>query len=169
MAAIGDVDEANSAVGVALTLLDAADLVAASLARVQNELFDLGADIATPDGIEGALRIIPGQVLRLEEEIDALNADLPPLTSFILAALRQWRRCTWRARWSAGPSEARLRWPVRKASIPTRSLISIASPTCCSSPPATLRRGRAEMCCGSRERRAVPDRFDHGTFAAAAG
>jgi cob(I)alamin adenosyltransferase len=47
-------------------------------------MFDLGADLATPDGIEGALRIVPSQTERLEREIDAWNATLPPLTSFIL-------------------------------------------------------------------------------------
>lgn len=47
-------------------------------------MFDLGADIATPGNIEGALRITAGQVQRLELEIDAMNADLEPLTSFIL-------------------------------------------------------------------------------------
>ena len=54
------------------------------LGRVQNELFDLGADLATPDGIEGALRIQADQVARLEREIDAMNEDLEPLRSFIL-------------------------------------------------------------------------------------
>ena len=82
MHAIGEVDEANSAIGVAITLLK--DEHAARLTRVQNELFDLGADIATPGDMEGALRIVPRQVERLEEEIDAMNADLSPLTSFIL-------------------------------------------------------------------------------------
>jgi cob(I)alamin adenosyltransferase len=82
MHAIGEVDEANSAIGVAITLLQ--DEQAARLTRVQNELFDLGADIATPGDVTGALRIVPRQVERLEEEIDAMNADLAPLTSFIL-------------------------------------------------------------------------------------
>jgi cob(I)alamin adenosyltransferase len=54
------------------------------LLRIQNELFDLGADVATPDEIHGALRIVAAQVERLEREIDAMNADLAPLTSFIL-------------------------------------------------------------------------------------
>jgi cob(I)alamin adenosyltransferase len=54
------------------------------VARIQNELFDLGADLATPDGIEGALRIETGQVARLEREIDRMNRDLAPLKSFIL-------------------------------------------------------------------------------------
>jgi cob(I)alamin adenosyltransferase len=82
MHAIGEVDEANSALGVAIALLDGDD--ARSLRLIQNELFDLGADVATPGDVEGALRITPAQIERLEHEIDAANADLPPLTSFVL-------------------------------------------------------------------------------------
>lgn len=89
MVAIGEVDEANSALGVAIVALagSAAGLpldLAAALSRIQNDLFDLGADLATPEGIDGALRITPGQVTWLEDTLDTLNADLPPLTSFIL-------------------------------------------------------------------------------------
>ena len=51
---------------------------------VQNEMFDLGADLATPDGIDGALRIVAAQVARIERAIDVMNAELAPLTSFIL-------------------------------------------------------------------------------------
>ena len=58
--------------------------MAEQLLRIQHDLFDLGADVATPGEIEGALRIVPGQVERLECEIDEMNAPLPPLTSFIL-------------------------------------------------------------------------------------
>jgi cob(I)alamin adenosyltransferase len=83
MAAIGDIDEANAAIGVAIAQLDSGE-IAASLQRIQNELFDLGADVATPREIEGALRMVVGQVDRLEREIDAMNAELAPLTSFIL-------------------------------------------------------------------------------------
>jgi cob(I)alamin adenosyltransferase len=83
MAAIGDVDEANSAIGVAL-LHVAGDDARAMLSRIQNELFDLGADIATPGEIDGALRILPGQAERLEREIDEMNEALEPLRSFIL-------------------------------------------------------------------------------------
>lgn len=83
MAAIGDVDEANSAIGVAIAALGGRP-PAAALLTIQNDLFDLGADIATPAGIDGALRIVPAQVARLEAEIDAMNADLAALTSFIL-------------------------------------------------------------------------------------
>lgn len=88
MQAIGDVDEANSAIGVAVAALAGAApadrLPLDRLVVIQNDLFDLGADIATPQGIEGALRIVSGQVARLEAEIDAMNAGLSPLTSFIL-------------------------------------------------------------------------------------
>jgi cob(I)alamin adenosyltransferase len=84
MAAIGDVDEANSAIGMALTSIDD-ESTAATLRRVQNELFDLGADLATPlDMGEGALRVTAEQIDRLEREIDAMNDHLSPLTSFVL-------------------------------------------------------------------------------------
>ena len=85
MAAIGDVDEANSAIGVARAALGPGSF-SEMLARIQNDLFDLGADLATPMGIEGALRIVPAQVEWLEERIDHLNSALDPLTSFILPA-----------------------------------------------------------------------------------
>ncbi len=80
--AFGTVDEANGVIGLArLTTSSGAD---AMLERIQNDLFDLGADLATPGEIAGALRIVPAQVARLEAEIDAMNSDLLPLTSFIL-------------------------------------------------------------------------------------
>jgi cob(I)alamin adenosyltransferase len=83
IAAIGDVDEASSVLGAALVAVPAGP-VRDELDRIQNDLFDLGADLATPGGIDGALRIVPTQVERLEQAIDALNANLSPLTSFIL-------------------------------------------------------------------------------------
>lgn len=83
MTAIGEVDEANAAVGAAIAALGGGD-TALQLLGVQNDLFDLGADIATPGEVEGALRIDPSQVARLEVEIDEMNATLDPLTSFIL-------------------------------------------------------------------------------------
>lgn len=87
MQAIGDVDEANSAIGAAVTAIGAGDH-ATMLRRIQNDLFDLGADLATPgeDFTPGemTLRIVPAQVARLEAEIDAMNASLEPLRSFIL-------------------------------------------------------------------------------------
>jgi cob(I)alamin adenosyltransferase len=83
MAAIGDVDETNSAIGVALASIDD-DSIATTLQRIQNELFDLGADLATPVDMEGGLRVTAEQIDRLEREIDAMNAPLSPLTSFVL-------------------------------------------------------------------------------------
>ena len=90
IAAIGAVDEANSAIGIAR--LDAEGDADSMLARIHNDLFDLGADLCTPeDGRkppsshqEGRLRIAPAQVERLEREIDAMNESLSPLTSFVL-------------------------------------------------------------------------------------
>ncbi|MGH6719959.1 MAG: cob(I)yrinic acid a,c-diamide adenosyltransferase [Alphaproteobacteria bacterium] len=85
VAAYGTVDEANAVIGVARRhVTGEAD---AMLARIQNDLFDLGADLCTPeDGARkaGALRIVAAQVERLEHEIDAMNERLSPLESFIL-------------------------------------------------------------------------------------
>ncbi len=89
MAAIGDVDEANSAIGAAIDSLSD-DPIVKTLTRIQNEMFDVGADLATPGDdfapSEMTLRIVASQVARLEEEIDAMNAMLDPLTSFVLPA-----------------------------------------------------------------------------------
>ena len=87
--AYGTVDEANATIGVARLSTGDDPALDAMLARIQNDLFDLGADLATPvsEGeakAEGALKIHPHQVERLEAEIDALNASLAPLKSFIL-------------------------------------------------------------------------------------
>ncbi|RIX99991.1 cob(I)yrinic acid a,c-diamide adenosyltransferase [Aureimonas flava] len=86
--AYGTVDETNSLIGVA-RLHASADLDAA-LSRIQNDLFDLGADLATPEGDEPPpyerLAIAEAQVEWLEREIDRLNADLEPLNSFVLPA-----------------------------------------------------------------------------------
>jgi cob(I)alamin adenosyltransferase len=93
MAAIGDVDEANSAIGVAIVALAQDHPARALLLTIQNDLFDLGADLATPANIgaddpfapiDWHLRILPVQVTRLENEIDAANDQLDPLNSFIL-------------------------------------------------------------------------------------
>jgi cob(I)alamin adenosyltransferase len=82
--AFGDVDETNSAIGVALTHPLPADM-AVKLTRIQNDLFDLGADLCVPDGGEGErLRIIAQQVTQLEEWCDEYNDTLPDLTSFVL-------------------------------------------------------------------------------------
>jgi cob(I)alamin adenosyltransferase len=85
VAAYGTVDEANAAIGVARLHTDPP--VDAMLGRVQNDLFDLGADLCTPENgrrAAGALRIVVAQVERLEREIDEMNATLRPLDSFIL-------------------------------------------------------------------------------------
>jgi len=81
---MGSVDEANAAIGLAR--LSASPATDAILSRIQNDLFDLGADVATPDGVEGALRIVAAQVDWLETQIDAANDTLEPLKSFILPA-----------------------------------------------------------------------------------
>ena len=81
---MGSVDEANAAIGLAR--LSASAATDAILSRIQNDLFDLGADVATPDGVEGVLRIVPVQVDWLETQIDAANDTLEPLKSFILPA-----------------------------------------------------------------------------------
>lgn len=113
MAAIGDVDEANSLIGVAVTL--APGELRGQLTVIQNDLFDLGADIATPDKPLAwePLRIVASQVERLEAEIDAMNAHIPPLASFILpggsplaAALHVARSASRRAERSAVAANA---------------------------------------------------------------
>lgn len=89
IAAIGAIDEANSAIGLAICAMGD-ESARALLTRVQNDLFDLGADLATPsdDGdfepSEMVLRIVPSQSVWVESQIDALNDQLEPLTSFVL-------------------------------------------------------------------------------------
>src|SRR5581483_11533909 len=83
--AYGTVDEANAAIGVAR--LHTRGALDEMLARIQKDLFDLGADLCVPETAkrtEGRLRISDGQADRLEREIDAMNADLAPLNSFVL-------------------------------------------------------------------------------------
>lgn len=87
VAAYGAVDELNSAIGVARLYTVGDATLDPILARAQNDLFDLGADLATPHAPDlpfEPLRIQESQVLRLEDEIDQLNGELSPLTSFIL-------------------------------------------------------------------------------------
>ncbi len=98
IAACGSVDECNAAIGLARVALDGTDpTLDAMLTAIQNDLFDLGADLATPapgptaaeteaqnEPPGAALRIVAAQVERLEGEIDQLNAALSPLTSFVL-------------------------------------------------------------------------------------
>ena len=90
IAAYGTVDELNACLGIARLHASDAAQVDAMLARIQNDLFDLGADLCTPQtakgkGPDGArLAVTDAQVTRLEQEIDALNAELSPLRSFVL-------------------------------------------------------------------------------------
>ena len=114
--AIGAVDEANSAIGLAILAIPDADARAA-LTRIQNDLFDLGADIATPGEdfapSEMTLRIVAAQAQWLESAIDARNAPLAPLTSFILP----------------GGSEAAARVHVARASVrrAERAIVALAA------------------------------------------
>jgi cob(I)alamin adenosyltransferase len=86
--AYGTVDETNACVGIARETAGLQLNIAAMLMRIQHDLFDLGADLATPEGVEKPswepLRVTAAQVTRLEAEIDELNADLQPLRSFVL-------------------------------------------------------------------------------------
>jgi cob(I)alamin adenosyltransferase len=86
--AFGAVDEANAAIGLARLHTTGDAVIDPILARIQNDLFDLGADLCTPDRGQKLdwepLRMVPAQVKRLESEIDAMNARLKPLNSFIL-------------------------------------------------------------------------------------
>ena len=117
IAAIGAVDEANSAIGLAAV---AATQFAQSLHRIQNDLFDLGADLATPAATHDdfapspmVLRIVPAQVDWLEQGIDRFNDDLAPLTSFVLP----------------GGSEAAARLHVARASVrmAERAMVALAA------------------------------------------
>jgi len=126
LAVIGDVDEANSAIGAAVVALRGDGVALAWLGllleRIQNDLFDLGADLATPakddEGVDFApsemtLRIVASQVDRLEAEIDRMNGELSALTSFILpggtaaAAALHIARATVRRSERAGVAAAR--------------------------------------------------------------
>lgn len=117
--AYADVDEANSALGVVLALGAPPPEVAAVLSRVQNELFDVGADLCTPTDSEGShLRVTQEYVDRLEADCDRFNADLPSLRSFILpggtpasallhvarTVVRRAERASWRAYGAHGES-----------------------------------------------------------------
>jgi cob(I)alamin adenosyltransferase len=85
ISAFGTVDEANAAIGLAR--LHTVGELDAMLARIQNDLFDLGADLCVPETAkrsEGRLRVDEAQVIRLEREIDAMNESLAPLNSFVL-------------------------------------------------------------------------------------
>lgn len=87
IAAYGTLDEANAAIGIARLHTVSEHAVHSALAHIQNDLFDVGADLATPHTgrkAKGALRVVAAQTARLEREIDAFNAALQPLKSFVL-------------------------------------------------------------------------------------
>jgi cob(I)alamin adenosyltransferase len=90
IASYGTIDEANAAVGIARLSTGSDAEIDAMLGRIQNDLFDLGADLCSPDQSKGKgpggarLSVTDAQVTRLESEIDRLNADLAPLRSFVL-------------------------------------------------------------------------------------
>ncbi len=90
ISAYGTVDETNAAIGLVRQHLELFPKLDAQMERIQNDLFDLGADLCVPDRGEKLgyepLRISPDQAVRLEGEIDEMNASLKPLTSFVLPA-----------------------------------------------------------------------------------
>ena len=110
IAAYGTVDETTPASAWCVSTSATADpKLDAMLVRIQNDLFDLGADLCVPDRGQKLeyepLRVTDGQVKRLEEEIDEMNAELKPLRSFVLpAGRRPLPRCTWRAPFRGAPS-----------------------------------------------------------------
>lgn len=82
--AYGTVDEANSAIGVVRLFTAHGSAHDEMLRRIQHDLFDLGADLSTPEGTENSLRIVASQTARLEQEMDGLNEHIAPLNSFVL-------------------------------------------------------------------------------------
>jgi cob(I)alamin adenosyltransferase len=163
--AYGTVDETNACLGLVRHPHRGREFAEldAMLARIQNDLFDLGADLCvpqSPDAAQAGLRIEQSQVERLEREIDQLNGDLEPLRSFVLpgghpaaAALHLARTICRRAeRLMVELAEAE-----SGASRPRRCATSTGCPTISSSPPAGPTRKPAEMCYGYRARHA-PER-----------
>jgi cob(I)alamin adenosyltransferase len=84
VAASGTVDELNSQLGLVLAVAELPAPIRAPLERIQNELFDLGADLSVPPGVDGRLRITQAQIDELERLCDAFNAELSELKSFVL-------------------------------------------------------------------------------------
>src|SRR6266536_3407254 len=128
--AIGAVDELNSAIGWVL----AAERAPSQLVEIQNELFDLGADLSVPagDGTKSRLRLTEDAIERLEHACDAANATLEPLRSFVLPGGSE-LGSTWRGRSRGGPSATSFAW---KGSTRSCRSTSTGSRTCSSSSPA---------------------------------
>lgn len=123
LGAYADVDETNSVVGVAIALGGLTDELADVLRAVQNDLFDVGADLCAPvvpDPEYPPLRITEPYIERLEGWCDEFNGRLGKLTSFILPGAPRVRRCCTRpARWPGGRNAPAGRWSRRTASAPT--------------------------------------------------
>jgi cob(I)alamin adenosyltransferase len=135
--AFGTVDELNATLGVALTVeLDAS--IRAALERVQNELFDLGADLSVPAEIEGRLRIEQAAVDALEADCDRFNADLPELRSFVLPGGSQAA-----AMLHVADAPSGSRSPRRRSTRSTRSSSSTSTGFPTSSSSSHARRTRA--------------------------
>ncbi|MGB1006902.1 MAG: cob(I)yrinic acid a,c-diamide adenosyltransferase [Thalassobaculaceae bacterium] len=127
-AAFGDVDELNSVIGMVRGHIGDRPDVDAMLSRIQNDLFDLGADLATPEAEKPKyppLRIIAAQVDRLEREIDDMNAGLAPLTSFILPGGTSAAAATHLARTVARRAERRIVTLGENAAINPQALAYI--------------------------------------------
>src|SRR6185437_3719546 len=140
LVAYADVDEANSAIGVALALGRLDPRIAEVLRSVQNDLFDVGADLCVPvaDNPElPPLRVTDAQVERLERACDEFNEGLRKLDSFLLPG---------------GTPGAALLHPTRTGPRRCRRATSTGSRTCCSSWPGWPT--RTATCCGRRERTA---------------
>ena len=131
--AYGTVDELNAQLGVALAQGGLPERYAGWLQRIQNDLFDVGADISVPEGGERErLRVIPEQTEWLEQACDEANAPLPALKSFVLPGGTPPRRsCTSAGRSRGAPSAARS--PAARRSTPSACATSTGSATCCSS------------------------------------
>jgi cob(I)alamin adenosyltransferase len=163
LAAYADVDEANTAIGMAITFGELADDVVAVLTRVQNEMFDVGADLATPV-VESPpyppLRIDSAYIERLEASCDAYNQDLPTLRSFLLpggsrgstllhvarTVTRRAERSAWAAAGEHGDSMSP--WPARCSSCPGWPTPGTA--TCCGSRVASAGEPAASRGRGAR-------------------
>ena len=132
IAAYGTVDETNAAIGVVRVHLGEARKLDAMLGMIQNDLFDLGADLAVPqrDGKAERLRVLATQVERLERDIDALNEKLAPLTSFVFCAHSRTSRAlvpTWVRVLPLAPRPVERRADATYLAIASRSALAFLS------------------------------------------
>ena len=132
--AYATVDEANSSIGVVLTIHDLDSDIRKLLIRIQNDLFDVGADLCTPvvdEPEHEPLRVTEAQITYLEAEIDRYNAELAPLKSFVLPSgtpasahlhvartvVRRAERCTWQAIHAFGAGVSKLTAKIGRAHV----------------------------------------------------